>query len=164
MRKPQVKLSAQEWQEKFLWAQDVKYYNYITVIKIAFTLLSNQNWKIVWIWYYQQPHWKSILTAWKFYIIAEWCTFFFFFLIAWPSCVLWRKSIVSDSRRQGRIRRLHDASGLLFCASRFICLLPLRFLLIPESLLNSLQWWAKGCDLFSFSKCLKWLDGAFGFI
>lgn len=88
---------------------------------------------------------------------------FFFFLIAWPSCVLWRKSIVSDSRRQGRIRRLHDASGLLFCTSRFICLLPLRFLLTSESLLNSLQWWAKGCDLFSFSKCLKWLDRAFWF-
>lgn len=77
VRKPQVKLSAQEWKEKFLWAQGVKYYNHITVIKIAFTLLSNQNWKIVWIWYYQQPHRKSILTVWKFYIIAEWCTFFF---------------------------------------------------------------------------------------
>lgn len=79
----------------------------------------------------------------------------YFFLSAWPSCGLWRKSNVNDSRRQGGTWRLQDVAGLLLYTSRFICPLQPTCLLTPDSHLDSLQWWARGFDLFSFSKCLK---------
>lgn len=101
---------------------------------------------------YQQLHQTLIVTVQKFYVRTEWFTFF----RAWPSCKFWRKSNISDSRRQRRIWRLQVVSGLLFYTSSGLnCLLQLMSKLTLESLLISLQWWARGSDFLSFSQCLK---------